>query len=260
MHAHTTIDAVAFVDRMYRAGARRWLDAVSVHPYSFPSLPSDSRTRGWNIYQRLGLIRAVMLRNGDARKKIWLTEYGAPTGSGGVAVTESRQADIIVDGLRLARAQPYLGPMFLFSGRDRGENQDDKEDNFGLLKRNWAAKPAWFALQQAAAVQRPTRVVVSRALATTARTRRVLAGTVAYVNFRPTGAKASRIGSVTVSRTGTVSFRVSVTRSGYVSFTYRLDGRWRTSPGTLVRVATPIRPLARAGNPCERFPDEAECH
>ena len=37
--ATTTIDAVAFVDRMYRAGARRWLDAVSVHPYSFPRPP-----------------------------------------------------------------------------------------------------------------------------------------------------------------------------------------------------------------------------
>lgn len=69
------------LERVYsRAGARRWFDVVALHPYT---------RRPSGILEIVSRARAVMRRNGDGRKPIWLTEFGWSASRGKVAVEGS---------------------------------------------------------------------------------------------------------------------------------------------------------------------------
>jgi hypothetical protein len=139
------ISPVTFVRGIYAAGARRSLDAVAVHPYSYPAMPRDPATASWNTYERLPLVHDVMAANGDDAKQIWLTEFGAPTGTAGGAVSLDVQATIARNGLLGAQDWPWSGPIFWYSARDRGTDAGDREANFGLVRMDFSAKPAYAA-------------------------------------------------------------------------------------------------------------------
>lgn len=138
----------AFLQQMYAAGVAGSMDAVSTHPYSYPDLPSGSKS--YNAFYQLREVHAVMAENGDGAKQIWLTEFGAPTGSGKKAVTERRQAAIIADGLTTARSLNYIGPVFIYELRDGDTGSSDTEDNFGMLRTNHTRKPAYGVVVQQA--------------------------------------------------------------------------------------------------------------
>lgn len=128
------IDSVQFITRMYQAGAGGYFDAVALHPYSFPQLPSlDSVTA----------VHDVMTAYGDGAKKIWLTEVGAPTGTSPFAVSEEVQAQSIAMFIDWAWTTEYVGPVYLYSLLDTGSNRSDPEDNFGLIRRDFTPKPAF---------------------------------------------------------------------------------------------------------------------
>lgn len=143
------VDPRTFATKMYQLGAGSSFDALGVHPYSFPALPSDVRTASWNTFQKMTTIRETMVANGDAAKKIWLTETGAPTGTSAQAVTEQLQADIVSDTIRATAGLSWAGPVFLYAARDGGTDLTDREDNFGLLRRDFSPKLAWSALTTA---------------------------------------------------------------------------------------------------------------
>lgn len=135
-----------FIARVYAAGAGKAFDVVAVHPYSYPALPSNTASARWNTFVRLPLLRNVMVAHGDASKPIWLTEFGAPTGTGTDAVTQARQAQILADGFAQARRWPWIGALFTYSLRDFGTNAADREQNFGVLTAAGAPKRAWSTL------------------------------------------------------------------------------------------------------------------
>ncbi|MBA2506792.1 MAG: hypothetical protein H0V29_12770, partial [Thermoleophilaceae bacterium] len=84
------IAAPEFLDAMYRAGASAWMDAVAIHPYPIVPL-TDPRER---FHPAMSGLRATMARNGDAGRRVWVTEVGLATGPvlGGGAITEDDQA------------------------------------------------------------------------------------------------------------------------------------------------------------------------
>ncbi len=144
----------AFLRQMYAAGVRGFLDAVSVHPYTYPASPSG--TQHYNAFYQLRAVHQVMINNSDGAVKIWLTEFGAPTGPGAKAVSEQRQAAIIAEGFAVAGSLSYVGPVFIYELRDLDTGSGDIEDNFGLLRTDATPKPAY-------------AVVVRQAIADTAR-------------------------------------------------------------------------------------------
>lgn len=139
----STVRAETFAGGMYDAGAGGSFDALSVHPYSYPALPTDTSTYAWNAFQRLPLVHDVMTRHGDGGKKIWITEFGAPTSTTSRGVSEQGQSQIIAAGLKSARSLPWVGPVYVYNGRDNGTDRNDQEQNFGLLRADFSQKPAW---------------------------------------------------------------------------------------------------------------------
>jgi hypothetical protein len=143
--AKTTSDSISPVDflrGLYADGAGRSFDAVAAHPYSFPAFPSDYEpSSAWSQMDRtMPSLRSVMVDHGDSSKKIWATEFGAPTSD--AAVTEAQQAAMIIQAYAIFRSAPWAGPLFVYTYRDN-------EDLFGLLRNDGSRKPSWGALRLA---------------------------------------------------------------------------------------------------------------
>lgn len=136
----TTIAPATFISKLYAQGLKGSFDGVALHPYTFPYTAQNDPNGNW---ADLSEVRSVMVKNGDADKKIWITEFGAPTGIAPDAVSDQQQAIILREAITSARALSYVGgPFFVYTLRDTGDNIAYREDNFGVLRRNWSHKPA----------------------------------------------------------------------------------------------------------------------
>lgn len=151
------LTALRFLRGVLRSGGLGDVDAVAVHPYTYPlraSVPTTDRRNAWpDLGLRPDSVRAQLRAAGRGRLPIWVTEFGAPTG-GVDGVTEQEQAAILADGYALARRSRRLGPVFWYANRDLSPIPGDRERSFGLFRFDFTAKPAVAAF--AAAVRRET--------------------------------------------------------------------------------------------------------
>ncbi|HEX4490038.1 MAG TPA: cellulase family glycosylhydrolase [Acidimicrobiia bacterium] len=141
------ISALTFLDAIYAAGGGRAFDAVALHPYSFPNLPDFAAD--YNTFLATPALHQVMVDHGDALKKIWGTEVGAPTEGGGGAVSESVQAEIVTQAYQRWTEWSYTGPLIWFAYEDAGSSPFDRDDHFGLVDTDGRPKPALAAFDQA---------------------------------------------------------------------------------------------------------------
>jgi polysaccharide biosynthesis protein PslG len=133
------IDPLSFVKGIYAAGGKGYFDALAYHQYAFPTVPT---------LNPVAAIHDVMVANGDGDKKIWITEAGAPTGTGSYAVSQQIQAQTVTAVLQQASQNSYIGPVYFYTIMDTGKNLSDPMDNFGLITQNGTPKPAYQALLQ----------------------------------------------------------------------------------------------------------------
>jgi hypothetical protein len=153
-----------FLAQLYADGAGPYFDAVGFHPYSYPALPSDYQD--WNAWSQMASttpsLRSIMTANGDANKKIWLTEYGAPTnGPGMVAtsgtlsnwpgnpdhVTEALQSEMFTDAITSVEQLPWAGPLFFYSYKDLGTSTSTDQNFFGIIRYDGSTKPAYTTMK-----------------------------------------------------------------------------------------------------------------
>ena len=102
-----------------------------------------------------------MTSHGDGEKKIWSTEYGAPTNGPGTQATEagydpsageyyvseSLQARMASQAIADVRAASWSGPLFWYSYKDLGTDPTSSENFFGLLRADGSQKPAYTAIK-----------------------------------------------------------------------------------------------------------------
>lgn len=120
------------------AGLVHYVDDISL------KLTSDE-AHGWN---RLALLRAIMVANGDAAKPIWVTEVGQHTGTAPSAATEAQQAAWLGGALSRVREFPYVDRFWWHSNRDKGTDAANIEDNYGVVRNDGVTlKPAFEVLR-----------------------------------------------------------------------------------------------------------------
>jgi hypothetical protein len=135
------IDVRTFLTRVYAAGGGRAFDAVGLHPYSFPLLPLSPAD--YNTFLNTPALRQVMVDHGDAAKRIWGTEIGAPTAGGGGSVTDAVQSEILTQAYQQWTAWTFTGPLIWFAYEDAGTDAFNRDDHFGLVDVNSRRKPAF---------------------------------------------------------------------------------------------------------------------
>jgi hypothetical protein len=161
------ITPTAFLSGLYANGAGPYFDAVGSHPYSFPVTPNY--VVDWNAWSQIAAtnpsLYSIMSAHGDAGKKIWITEYGAPTnGPGPIAtaannnldgspdhVDENYQAILASDFVQAVSTSPWAGPAFWYSYIDDGTSPSTTENFYGLLRADGSQKPAFASIKQAIA-------------------------------------------------------------------------------------------------------------
>ncbi|CAN5871466.1 hypothetical protein BH09ACT7_BH09ACT7_33170 [soil metagenome] len=140
---------VDYLEKLYDNGTAQLADAIAVHPYSFPAMPMAAQQRMIGGFKDLPALHTVMDNHGDGKKKIWITEFGSPTGSGPNSVSEQDQAAALVQAHEQFQQWDWAGALIYYELVDAGENLSDNADNFGVLRESLDPKPAAVALMQA---------------------------------------------------------------------------------------------------------------
>jgi hypothetical protein len=122
----------AYASSLYAAGARGHFDGLAIHPYV---------GEGTNSIED---VRAVMVANGDAAKRLWATEFGwsswvTPGNS------EALQASRFTQFGAYWRTVSGHGPLIAYTHRDT--TAPGAEGAFGLTRLDGSRKPAWTAFR-----------------------------------------------------------------------------------------------------------------
>ena len=148
---------LTYLQQMYDAGARGYFDIMGVMAYGLWTGPTDHRLGPERTnFARPQLIRAIMVRNGDADKPIWAMEIGwnaqppdlpAPPSFG--RVSREVQARYAVDAYKRAQAEwPWMGTLnYWFLKRATDSEKSQPFYYFNLLEPDFTPWPAYTALQ-----------------------------------------------------------------------------------------------------------------
>lgn len=157
------ISPLTFMKTLYGLNAQQYFDAVALHPYSYPALPSYKAN--WNRWQQIVPVHDLMAQHGDDGKKIWITEFGAPTGGGGVAhaagpgsytyekdyMTEQAQSQIMTDALeQIKQYSTWMGPFFWYTYQDHTNSQAEPADFYGLVRADGSRRSTYDIYKKAA--------------------------------------------------------------------------------------------------------------
>lgn len=150
-----------FLKIVYEHGGGDSFDAVAVHPYTYPFLPTyDNVVMG---FDDMRAVRDVMVANGQPEKKVWITELGAPTGGplriatdgntrteiGADHVTEALQKRIFEESAHFVQHNTWIDTFFWYSYQDKSNNHESTENFFGILRADGSRKPVYDALRHA---------------------------------------------------------------------------------------------------------------
>jgi hypothetical protein len=127
------------------------VDAFADHPYWYGHNPGEDDAAG--PFDRIETLRQRMNEHGANTKAIWITEYGESTaGCGEECVSESTQADHLSEMIDAAASDSDWGikMLLLYQLRDRGTSSGERELQFGLLRQDGSAKPAFTVVRNAA--------------------------------------------------------------------------------------------------------------
>jgi beta-xylosidase len=140
----TNLTPADFIKALYANGAKGYFDAIAAHPYTYPNSPADNLPlAAWDQMQTM---HDIMSSHGDGGKKIWVTEFGAPTNGpnkSGEFVSEQQQAQILTDALRIYRSYSWAGPFFWYNYVDTGTSTLTSENFYGLVRNDNSHKPAY---------------------------------------------------------------------------------------------------------------------
>jgi len=147
-----------FVEKLFQHGIGGHFDAFSIHPYSGDASPLDALDGGnvkSSFARGVPAVRDVLLSHGED-KPIWLTEFGwntstirgAPSWMNGV--DEQTQALYTEQALTKVREWSYVSVAIVFELKDEDDDAGDRNANFGLLRHDGTAKPAFEAFRRGA--------------------------------------------------------------------------------------------------------------
>lgn len=145
----TNYNPITFLKAMYADGAKGSFDALGYHAYSFPAPPATYES--WSAWSQMTQtspsIRSVMTANGDGRKPIWITEFGAPsTGPSGVGT--AAQSTALEQAIAYAKMSDWIGALYIYTWQDTTTGPSI-DDGFGLLTSSGSPKPAYAAVAAA---------------------------------------------------------------------------------------------------------------
>jgi len=136
----TFVDPMVFLQTIYDNGGGDYFDAAARHLYVDPSPEGLAY-----VMRQLDSLRQVLVANGDAQKRIWITECGW---SSSHPYSEERQAQWATAILPSLIGLDRVGPLFWYNFRDKGTDPENFDHHLGLVRSDFTPKPAYYAYQE----------------------------------------------------------------------------------------------------------------
>lgn len=168
------MDDFTYLERMYQAGLKNVSDAIGAHPSGYnvaPDVPWEqacdfitrqgSSFRGpcnsphhsWSFRSTMEGYRNIMVKYGDANKRIWPTEFGWASGWVGTPGYEyandntlEEQAQWTVRAYQIMKSWGFVGPAFLWNLNFRMTNPGTELEQWGIVDRGGNPLPVYNAL------------------------------------------------------------------------------------------------------------------
>ena len=161
----TNLSDLLFLQGMYDAGAKDYFDIASAMVYGYGYSPYDRRVK-WarNNFSRVIQTRDIMVRNGDAGKPVWASEYGwvalpqdwtGEPSPWGKPVTPEQQAQYLYEGyLRAQQEWPWMGVMCVWNFQwieppDAPDQIKNPTRGFSVVNYDFTPQPAYTLLSRA---------------------------------------------------------------------------------------------------------------
>lgn len=125
-----------FIEELYKRQVP--FDIVNIHPYGYPQPPENY------LEGAINACRELMRKYGDARKPIWITEFGWPNHIGPSGVDIFTQANYIVRAYIIALGAG-VEKIFWYDYQN-GPDPYYNEHNFGIVYMGDIPKPCYHAL------------------------------------------------------------------------------------------------------------------
>ena len=133
------LSELRFLEAMYQAGAGESFDILFANGYGFDLPPDDAPNPDVLNFQRVLLVRDIMVRNGDGAKPVWFNEFGWNAAPETFPidkllwkrVTEAQQAEWAVQAIESARANwDWAGVFCIWYFRQSGQIPLERADYF----------------------------------------------------------------------------------------------------------------------------------
>ncbi len=117
----------AFLERMLKAGAKGYFDAITIHPYDW-----GGGFRHDNFKKNVETIHNLMKEYGCDDKPVIFSEIGWTSGNCSTGVSSKEQAVNLIHMAVISKAYGLAEEIYLYDFQDDGPSPDDQESNFGL--------------------------------------------------------------------------------------------------------------------------------
>ena len=170
------VDDVNYLTAMYQHGLKNYCDAVGAHPSGFNVAPwvhggaeacnfitqRHARFRGpcnsphhsWSFRSTMEMYRNIMVRFGDANKRIWPTEFGwassdtpAPGYEYAADNSKQDQAEWTVKAYQMMKAWGWVGVAFLWNLNFGVVAPGSEMAQWGIVDQYWHPYPVYIALK-----------------------------------------------------------------------------------------------------------------
>jgi polysaccharide biosynthesis protein PslG len=149
--ATDAMNDLEYLQKMYDAGAKDYFDALAIHSYGWTS-PADEPPSADRVnFRRTELLRAIMVKNGDAAKHALITEGGwndHPRWT--KAVSPAERIEDTLRAYEIARSWDWLDACALWEFRYPFP-QLTYQDYFTFVTPEFDAKPIYYEVQKYAA-------------------------------------------------------------------------------------------------------------
>jgi len=144
------LEDTIYLQRLYAAGAAPFFDGLAAHSYGWQNPPDQAAAVGVVNFQRVTLLRQVMVANGDAAKQVYVTETGWNDFPRWIrAVSPAEQVTYSVRAVQLAERWPWLAALCFWEFRLPNVTHT-YNDSWSLVRTDFSPTPLYLALQRLA--------------------------------------------------------------------------------------------------------------
>ncbi|GIV76407.1 MAG: hypothetical protein KatS3mg050_0801 [Litorilinea sp.] len=169
------MDDFAYLEGMYQHGLAQYSDGIGAHPSGYNVPPSvtwqeacaviqqtgnsfngacDTPHHSWSFRSTMEGYRNIMVKYGDANKRIWPTEFGWAAGGAfhpAYAYANdndfTEQAQWTVEAFQMMKNWGWVGPAFLWNLNFRVVADGTEKAQWGIVRNDYSPLPVYEALR-----------------------------------------------------------------------------------------------------------------